>query len=97
VPSGQPFDEALEELDSRWQRLRWRITGPFLVLLGITQAIFGWAGDSLWMRLGYAVACVAVGVLLIVNVKWFCPPAVEEEPEFAEEPAAASDPPTLND
>jgi hypothetical protein len=72
---GEAIDDAYqtyEELDSRWQGFRWRVTGPFLILLGVSQAVFGWAGDSLWMRIGYAAACVIFGLILIAKSNWFC-------------------------
>jgi hypothetical protein len=78
----EPFDDvfqAYEKLDSGWQSLRWRITGPFLILLGLSQAVFGWAGNSLWMRIGYSAACIAFGVFLIAIMGWLSPRASENE------------------
>ncbi len=75
------FDR-IHELDSRWERLRWVVTGPFLIALGVSQAIFAWAGNSLWMRIGYSAACITFGSLVIAFLGWLAPP--DAEPETAE-------------
>jgi hypothetical protein len=95
MKSENAFDDAVEtygKLDSRWQRLRWIISGPFLILLGITQAIFGWAGNSLWMRIGYSAACIVFGLILIAKLNWFCPPEEEQEITASEAPPSDHDP-----
>jgi hypothetical protein len=90
----EPFDgvyQSYEKLDSAWQSLRWRITGPLLILLGVSQAIFGWAGNSLWMRIGYSAACIAFGIFLIAIIGWLTPDQSEAEiPAANAESSAAS-------
>jgi hypothetical protein len=82
--------ETYGKLDARWQRLRWTITGPILILLGVTQAIFGWAGSSLWMRFGYAAACIAFGLILIAKINWLCPREDDEERAAIDAPLITS-------
>jgi hypothetical protein len=77
------FDDVVDSYgkhDSRWQRLRWTITGPIIILLGVTQAVFGWAGNSLWMRIGYSAACIVFGLILIARLNWLSPPEAENSP-----------------
>lgn len=59
----------------------WLIVGPVLIVLGVTQAIYGWAGDSPRMRLGYSAACILFGLLLTSVIIWLLIPDDEVESE----------------
>ena len=49
---------------------RWLTVGPVLIGLGVTQAMYGWAGRSLGMRVGYSAACIVFGFGILVLIVW---------------------------
>jgi len=46
----------------------WLLVGPALITMGVSQAMYGWAGNSLMMRVVYASACIALGICVIGGI-----------------------------
>ena len=36
-----------------------------LIAIGVSQAIYGWAGDALWLRILYPAACFAMALVCL--------------------------------
>jgi hypothetical protein len=43
----------------KYQAVRWGIGGLVVIGIAVTQAIFGWVGDSLYFRIVYPVLLLA--------------------------------------
>ena len=62
--------DALGDLQFGWFLLKWLAAGPLLITIGVTQAVYGWAGNSLWMRYGYSTACILFGLSIFAFFTW---------------------------
>lgn len=36
-----------------------------LIAIGVSQAIYGWAGDAMWLRILYPAACFAMALVCL--------------------------------
>ncbi|PQO26982.1 hypothetical protein [Blastopirellula marina] len=43
---------------------KWFLGGFVLIGVGVTQAIYGWIGEAMWMRALYGVVCPLLGILI---------------------------------
>jgi hypothetical protein len=74
------FCETLHQVESRWETFRWTMTGPILIAIGVSQAIFGWAGNTWLMRFGYPTACITFGLLILAYmIRMLCSKPVDSD------------------
>ncbi len=56
----------LEKIDALYTALKTTILSFVIFGIGISQAIYGWIGDALWMRLLYGIAGPVMGGFLLL-------------------------------
>ena len=50
-----------------------------LIAIGVSQAIYGWAGDALWLRILYPAACFAMALVCLGLVYFIARGVIGEE------------------
>ena len=80
------FGRVINFLSDAKELLGWLLVGPVLIVIGVTQGIFGWAGNTIGMRVGYSAACILFGLLLTGVIVWLLIPDDAEESELDKDP-----------
>ncbi|RCS52840.1 hypothetical protein DTL42_08385 [Bremerella cremea] len=79
----------MRKIKTIYSASKWFLGGFVLVGVGITQAIYGWIGEAMWMRALYGVVCPLLGILIsligfaILYIEIF---GTEQKPGKAAEP-----------
>ncbi|PQO44878.1 hypothetical protein C5Y93_17460 [Blastopirellula marina] len=48
----------LFRIDKVWYSLKCMMVGVVLLVVGVTQVVFGWIGDAIWIRAVYGLVCL---------------------------------------